>query len=50
MANRDFLRLWAVGGSANAMRWVEILVGAVFTWEATHSALAVSVVSVLRAQ
>ncbi len=49
MANRDFLRLWAVGGLANAVRWVEILVGAVFTWETTQSALAVSIVSVLRA-
>jgi MFS family permease len=49
MANPDFMRLWAVGGVANVMRWVEILVGAVFTWEATQSALAVSLVAVLRA-
>ncbi len=49
MANRNFLRLWAVGALANAMRWVEILVAAVFTWEATQSALAVSLVAVLRA-
>lgn len=48
-ANHNFLRLWAVGGLANTARWVEILVGAVFTWEMTHSALAVSIVSVLRA-
>ncbi len=47
--NRNFLRLWGVGACANTARWVEILVGAVFTWEVTHSALAVSVVSVLRA-
>src|ERR671916_1524737 len=34
----DFVRLWAVGALANAMRWVEILVAAVFTFEATGSA------------
>lgn len=48
-ANRDFLRLWGVGAAANTVRWVEILVGAVFTWEATRSAFAVAIVSVLRA-
>lgn len=47
-ANPDYVRLWAVGGLANAMRWVEILVAAVFTWEMTGSALAVSLVAVLR--
>ena len=30
-----FRRLWAVGGLANAMRWVETLVAAIFTFEAT---------------
>ncbi|WP_158295467.1 MFS transporter [Crenalkalicoccus roseus] len=49
LANPDFLRLWAVGGLANAMRWVETLVAAVFTFEATGSALAVSLVAVMRA-
>ena len=48
-ASPDFVRLWAVGGLANAMRWVEILVAAVFTFEVTGSALAVSLIAVLRA-
>ena len=48
-AHPDFVRLWAVGALANAMRWVEILVAAVFTFEVTGSALAVSLVAVLRA-
>lgn len=48
-ASAAFVRLWAVGGLANAMRWVEILVSAVFTFEVTGSALAVSLVAVLRA-
>jgi hypothetical protein len=38
-----------VGGLANAMRQVEILVSAVFTWEATRSALAVAIVAAMRA-
>jgi len=49
VSNPDFVRLWAVGALANAMRWVEILVSAVFTFEVTGSALAVSLVAVLRA-
>jgi MFS family permease len=48
-ARPDFVRLWAVGGIGNAMRWVEVLVGAVFTFQATGSALAVSLVAVARA-
>lgn len=48
-ASPAFRRLWAVGALANAMRWVEILVAAIFTFEATGSALAVSLVAVLRA-
>jgi MFS family permease len=38
----DFLRLWLVGGFANAMRWLELLVSAVFAYEVTGSALAVT--------
>ena len=49
LSNPDFVRLWAVGALANAMRWVEILVAAVFTYEVTGSTLAVSLVAVLRA-
>src|SRR5215475_1140661 len=44
----DFLRLWLVGGFANAMRWLELLVSGLFAYQATHSALAVTVVVALR--
>ncbi|MCB4825261.1 MFS transporter [Roseicella aerolata] len=44
-----FRRLWAVGGIANAMRWVEVLVAAIWTFEATGSAFAVSLVALMRA-
>ena len=44
-----FRRLWAMGGIANAMRWVEILIAAIWTFETTHSALAVSMVALMRA-
>jgi MFS family permease len=46
--NPAFLRLWVVGGVANAARWVEILVAAVFTFQVTHSAFAVSLVALMR--
>src|SRR5215468_7445760 len=36
----DFLRLWLVGGFANAMRWLELLISGVFAYETTGSALA----------
>jgi MFS family permease len=49
LANPDFRRLWALGALANAMRWAETLIAAVFTFEATGSALAVSLVAVMRA-
>lgn len=44
-----FRRLWAVGGIANAMRWVEVLVAAIWTFETTGSAFAVSLVALMRA-
>src|SRR5258707_734583 len=44
----DFLRLWLVGAFANAMRWLELLVSGLFAYEATGSALAVTVVVALR--
>ena len=49
LSNPDFVRLWAVGGLANAMRWVETLVAGIFTFEATGSAFAVSLVALMRA-
>lgn len=48
-ANPDFVRLWAVGGLANAMRWVEILVAGIHVFALTGSALAVSVIVLMRA-
>ncbi|MCS6930790.1 MAG: MFS transporter [Acetobacteraceae bacterium] len=45
----DFVRLWAIGGIANTMRWVEILVASLWTWQQTHSALAVALVAMMRA-
>ena len=38
----DFLRLWLVGGVANAMRWLELLASSLFAFEVTGSALAVT--------
>jgi MFS family permease len=47
-AARDFLLLWAVGCTGNAMRWLEALAAALFTLDATGSPLAVAVVSAAR--
>ena len=47
--NPDFRRLWAVGGIANAMRWVEILVSGIATFAITGSAFAVSLLLLARA-
>jgi MFS family permease len=43
-----FLRLWAVGGCSNAMRWLEVLASALFTLEVTGSGLMVAIVSAAR--
>ncbi len=44
----DFLRLWLVGGFANAMRWLELLASGLFAYQATGSALAAAVVVAVR--
>jgi MFS family permease len=44
----DFVRLWAVGGLANALRWLEVLAASLFTLDATHSELAVAAVAAAR--
>src|SRR5689334_10009720 len=44
----DFLRLWLVGASANAMRWLELLASGLFAYHLTGSALAVSAVVAAR--
>jgi MFS family permease len=43
-----FLRLWAIGGCVNTMRFFELLAAALFTLDATNSGLAVAVVSAAR--
>ena len=48
LANPNYLRLWFAGGVGNAMRWLELLVAGIFTYDATHSAFLVSVVTVAR--
>jgi MFS family permease len=49
LANPAFRRLWGAGVLANSMRWVEILTAGIFTFEVTGSALAVALVSMMRA-
>jgi len=44
----DFLRLWLIGGFANAMRWLELLASGLFAYEVTGSALAVTAVVAAR--
>jgi MFS family permease len=44
----DFLRLWAIGGLANALRWLEVLAASLFTLDATGSELAVAAVAAAR--
>jgi MFS family permease len=43
-----FLRLWAIGGCVNTMRFFELLAAALFTLDATGSGLAVAAVSAAR--
>jgi MFS family permease len=49
LADPGFRRLWGAGGLTNAMRWVEMLVSGLFTYELTGSAFAVSLVLMSRA-
>jgi MFS family permease len=48
LSSPSFLRLWAIGGCVNTMRWFEVLTAALFTLDATGSGLAVAVVSAAR--
>lgn len=48
LAAPGFGRLWAIGGCINAMRWFEVLVAALFTFDLTHSDFAVALVSAAR--
>lgn len=49
LATPDFVRLWLAGGLTNTMRMQEILVAGVFAYQVTGSALAVSLVLMVRA-
>lgn len=48
LGHGDFLRLWAIGGVGNAMRWVEMLAAALFTYDVTGSGMAVALVAAAR--
>jgi hypothetical protein len=48
LSQPTFLRLWAIGGCANTMRWFEVLSAALFTLDVTGSGFAVAVVSAAR--
>ena len=48
LAAPSFLRLWAIGGCANTMRWFELLSAALFTLDVTGSGLDVALVSAAR--
>ena len=44
----NYLRLWLAGAVGNGMRWLELLVAGIFTYDLTHSTLLVAVVTVAR--
>jgi MFS family permease len=48
LATPAFLRLWAIGGCVNTMRFFELLAAALFTLDVTGSGLAVAVVTASR--
>src|SRR5205807_4326555 len=48
LATPGYARLWFAGGVGNAMRWLELLVAGIFTYDVTHSAFLVAVVTVAR--
>ncbi|HYZ23185.1 MAG TPA: MFS transporter [Rhodopila sp.] len=48
LSSSAFLRLWAIGGCVNTMRWYEVLSAALFTLDMTGSGFAVAVVSAAR--
>src|SRR5258705_520952 len=46
LAHPSYLRLWFAGGIGNAVRWLELLVAGIFTYEVTHSTVLVALVIV----
>ena len=47
-AMAEFRRLWGVGLAVFVVRWLETLAIAVFTWQQTHSAFLVAMMTMLR--
>jgi MFS family permease len=48
LATPSYLRLWFAGGIGNAMRWLELLIAGIFTYEVTKSTVLVALVIVAR--
>jgi MFS family permease len=48
LATPNYVRLWFAGGTGNAMRWLELLVAGIFTYEVTQSTVLVALVTVAR--
>jgi len=48
LASPSYLRLWLAGGFGNSMRWLEMLVAGIYTFDVTGSAFWVAVVTVAR--
>jgi MFS family permease len=48
LAAPNYLRLWVAGGFGNSMRWLEMLVAGIYTFDLTGSAFSVAVVTVAR--
>lgn len=48
LATPNYLRLWFAGGVGNAMRWLELLVAGIFTYEITQSTVLVALVTIAR--
>src|SRR5207245_10927601 len=48
LARPGYVRLWFAGGVGNSMRWLELLVAGIFTYDVTHSTFLVAVVTVAR--
>ena len=46
--NREFLRLWAIGGLRGAMRWLEILVIGIYAFQISGSPFVVAMMLVAR--
>ncbi|HJU17814.1 MAG TPA: MFS transporter, partial [Stellaceae bacterium] len=48
LRNPTYLRLWLAGAVGNGMRWLELLVVGIFTYDLTHSSFLVAVMTVAR--